>query len=139
MKTFAAFAAGLVFAFGLVVSGMTNPQKVVAFLDVTGSWDPSLALVMVGAIVVHTLGLRLAKGRARPRFAPSFELPAASGTDTRLVLGAALFGIGWGLSGYCPGPSVVSLASRSIPALAFFCAMATGLALTRVFTEKKSE
>ncbi len=118
-----AFVAGLTFAIGLGVSGMTQPAKVIAFLDVTGAWDPSLAFVMLGAIGVHLVFARRAKTAAAPRFAPAFALPLTTGIDRRLLLGAALFGIGWGIAGFCPGPAVVSVVTLAPTALAFVAAM----------------
>jgi len=103
-----AFVAGLLFAVGLGVSGMTQHAKVFRFLDVTGDWDPSLALVMVGAIAVHAATLRLILGRERPLFASRFALPTRTDLEPRLVAGAAVFGVGWGIAGYCPGPAVTA-------------------------------
>jgi uncharacterized protein len=121
-----AFASGLVFALGLGLSGMTRPSKVLGFLDVAGSWDPSLAFVMVGAIGVHLLFVRRARRAASPRMAPRFTWPPEGRIDVRLLAGAALFGIGWGLAGYCPGPSLVALASLGPGVLLFVSAMAAG-------------
>ncbi len=122
----AALGAGFLFGAGLLLAGMTNPAKVLGFLDVTGRWDPSLALVMVGAIGVHTVLLRLILRRPRPLFAPSFQLPRRTRIDAPLVLGAALFGVGWGLGGVCPGPGIVDAASGSVYAVVFTAAMALG-------------
>jgi uncharacterized protein len=126
---FAALASGLIFGAGLLVSGMTQPEKVLAFLDIFGSWDPSLAFVMVGAIGVYFVALRLL---ARPKAALELDgcasVPpsvAPTGIDRKLVLGAVTFGVGWGLGGYCPGPSVVSLASGPEVWL-FFAALLLG-------------
>lgn len=104
-----AFVAGLLFALGLVVSGMTQPSKVIGFLDVFGAWDPSLALVMVGAIAVHLTWLRATRRWSKPVCAPAFQGPSQRSIDARLVTGAATFGVGWGLAGYCPGPALTSL------------------------------
>jgi uncharacterized protein len=101
---------GLIFGLGLLISGMANPAKVQNFLDVAGTFDPSLICVMLGAVVVTFLGYRLAFRRPRPVPAERFSLPTAKDVDGRVVLGAALFGIGWGLSGFCPGPAITSLA-----------------------------
>jgi uncharacterized protein len=119
-------AAGAVFGAGLVVSGMTQPRKVLAFLDVFGRWDASLLLVMAGAIGVHAPLYRLVTRRAQPLFAARFEVPTRRDLDARLWLGAALFGIGWGLSGYCPGPSLVALASGRVGVATFVLAWACG-------------
>lgn len=115
-----AFLAGVVFAIGLGIAGMTQPAKVVGFLDVAGAWDPSLALVMLGAIGVHVWFAR--RGG---------KTPAPGGVDARLLGGAALFGIGWGIAGYCPGPAVVSLVTLSPDVLAFVGAMLAGMLLYR--------
>jgi rhodanese-related sulfurtransferase/uncharacterized membrane protein YedE/YeeE len=123
------FVAGLLFAVGLAVAGMTQPSKVVSFLDFAGRWDPSLAFVMVGAIVAYRAGLRLARARAAPLLRPSFELPVRRGIEPRLVLGAALFGVGWGLGGVCPGPGLTALGSGSAGALVFVAAMSAGMLL----------
>ena len=104
-----ALAAGLLFGAGLVISGMTQPQKVLDFLNPLGQWDASLAFVMVGAIGVHASAYRLIRRRNTPLFAPAFRRPSRSAIDGQLLLGASLFGVGWGLSGYCPGPAIVSL------------------------------
>ncbi|WP_437908663.1 DUF6691 family protein [Sorangium sp. So ce327] len=142
----AAFLAGLLFAVGLGVSGMTQPSRVIGFLDVAGGWDPSLAFVMAGAVSVHFLAYRVLRWRRRgggadaagPARAPRFPLladradvPTRADIDARLVAGAALFGVGWGLAGYCPGPALVSLATGSRAVLAFVAAMAAGMAIER--------
>jgi uncharacterized membrane protein YedE/YeeE len=110
MKTAVAYLVGLLFGLGLCVGGMTDPARVLGFLDLADAWDPSLMFVMAGALVVTALGYRLVFARGRPWLAANFELPTASRIDRRLLLGAALFGIGWGLAGYCPGPALTSLA-----------------------------
>jgi hypothetical protein len=125
----AALASGVLFGVGLAISGMTLPAKVLGFLDVAGDWDPSLALVMAGAITVHFLGARLALGRAAPLFDASFHLPTRRDVDARLVGGAALFGVGWGLAGYCPGPALVSLVTGALPVVVFVATMAAGMIL----------
>ena len=118
------FAAGLLFALGLGLAGMTQPDKIRAFLDVAGAWDPSLAFVMAGAVGVYFVAYRLLRGRA----------PAAPrGIDRRLVAGAILFGVGWGLSGFCPGPALVSVGAGARAALWFVPAMVAGMALYRLF------
>jgi len=127
-----ALVAGGLFALGLVISGMTSPAKVTAFLDVTGAWDPSLAFVMVAAIVVHTPLVRLVRGRRAPLFDTRFHWPTVRGIDPALLAGAAVFGVGWGLSGLCPGPALVSLGSGATPVLVFVGAMTAGLLVTRV-------
>jgi len=127
--TLAAFACGLVFALGLALGGMTQPSKVVGFLDVSGAWDASLAFVMGGALAVHALLRPLVLRRARPLMAGAFSLPAASDVDARLLAGAAIFGIGWGLGGFCPGPALVSLGAGTEAALVVVPAMLIGMVL----------
>lgn len=127
-----AFACGAVFAVGLVIAGMTDPRKVLGFLDVTGgAWDPSLAFVMLGAIGVFLPVHQLSKRRARPLLAPSFCHPEATAIDARLLGGAALFGLGWGASGYCPGPAVASLTRGGTGVLIFVATMLAGLVAVR--------
>jgi uncharacterized protein len=128
----ASFVAGFVFALGLGISGMTQPAKVTAFLDFTGDWDPSLACVMAGAILVHTVLYRLIRRRSSPLFAATFSLPTRTDIDPRLVTGAALFGIGWGLGGFCPGPAMTSLASGHRSVVIFVAAMVAGMYLYRL-------
>ncbi len=124
-----AFFAGVLFAVGLAVAGMTRPGKVVGFLDVTGAWDPSLAFVMVGAIGVYAVGNRIVRRAPAPWLTPRWFVPTRTDLTPRLFAGAALFGAGWAIGGFCPGPAVVSLASMSRDALIFFPAMLTGMAL----------
>ena len=124
---------GALFAVGLVVSGMTQPGKVVHFLDVTGAWDPSLALVMAGALLVHGLVLWGTRGLARPTLDAQFRAPAPGRIDAPLVLGSALFGVGWGLAGYCPGPALVG-AVAGPAALTFTASMLGGMALQQVLS-----
>ncbi len=122
------FVAGVLFALGLGIAGMTQPDKVMGFLDFAGHWDASLMFVMVGAIGVNTLAYHLvAKRRARPVLVDRWHLPTKKDIDRPLVLGAAIFGIGWGLGGYCPGPGLVSIASGSRSALVFVAAMLAGM------------
>ena len=115
--------AGLLFGAGLVVGGMTDPARVQGFLDFTGHWDPTLAFVMGGAVVVHSLAYLVAKRRPAPVFATAFQIPSRKDIDARLLLGAALFGLGWGLGGFCPGPAITSLPSGGVPVLAFVVAL----------------
>lgn len=111
LRLWAALAAGALFGIGLVVSQMTSPAKVLAFLDVAGAWDPSLALVMGAALLVTVPAFRVILGRGRPLLDGSFHLPVKQSLDARLLAGAALFGVGWGLAGFCPGPAVAALGS----------------------------
>jgi uncharacterized membrane protein YedE/YeeE len=131
--TIAAGVAGLVFGVGLLVSGMTQPSKVLGFLDFAGDWDPSLAFVMAGAVFVHALFARLAlRPGGRPVFAETFDLPSRRDIEAPLLAGAALFGIGWGIGGYCPAPALVSLASPSMRTIAFVVAMGAGMLVVRL-------
>jgi len=133
-RNLAALVAGLVFGLGLAVSRMVDPGKVLAFLDVAGRWDPSLALVMAGALGVTLIGYRLVLRRAAPLLADSFGLPTRQDIDARLVGGAALFGVGWGLVGFCPGPAIASLAYGRLSSVLFVAAMLLGMAFYRVAT-----
>ena len=129
MPILSAFIAGLVFGLGLLVSGMSNPAKVLGFLDLGGHWDPSLAFVMVGAIAVATVGFALARRRARSWLDQTLDWPTARGVDRRLVLGGLVFGIGWGLAGFCPGPAIVALGQGREQALIFVASMLVGMGL----------
>lgn len=130
VRVLVAFASGLLFGIGLLVSGMTRPAKVLAFLDPLGAWDPSLALVMAGAVGVYAFAVR---PRRAPLAAPLFSVPPAPRIDRSLLAGAALFGVGWGLGGYCPGPSLVSLPSAGAGVLAFVGSMLFGNFAVGVF------
>ena len=132
MGILANFLLGLLFGIGLIVSGMADPAKVLGFLDPLGRWDPSLAFVMAGAVLVAFVGYRLAFRRGRPLLAPSFQLPTRTYIDQRLVVGAGLFGIGWGLGGFCPGPALVSLGLGSPGVLVFVPAMLLGMWAARL-------
>lgn len=127
------FVSGLVFAIGLAVAGMTQPTKVVAFLDFFGDWDPSLAFVMGGAILVYLPLFRWVRQRDRAFLGTRFYLPTKTDLSPRLLIGAAMFGVGWGLAGFCPGPAIVSAASGLSTALLFFVAMIGGMLLFRAF------
>lgn len=121
------FCSGIVFAIGLGISGMTRPVKVIGFLDFFGAWDASLAFVMVGAIAVYFLAYRLSGHMSSPLLAPDFSLPKRSDLDVKLIVGAAIFGAGWGLGGFCPGPALVSLASGTLPVFIFVISMGIGM------------
>ena len=127
MNFFSAFAAGLVFGVGLILSGMTDPGKVICFLDVAGNWDPSLAFVMGGAILVGFFAFALAHRRAKTFLGGAMHLPHNRDIDKRLVGGSLLFGIGWGLAGFCPGPALVSFASGQEKAAIFVAEMIGGI------------
>ena len=129
MQIVMALVAGLVFGVGLIISGMSNPAKVIGFLDLAGKWDPSLALVMGGAIAVSFIPFQLAGRRSKALLGEPMRLPAARDIDRRLVLGALAFGVGWGLAGYCPGPALASLLSGSTKSVVFVAAMTGGMLL----------
>jgi uncharacterized protein len=122
-----ALLAGLLFGMGLALSGMTQPRKVIAFLDFTGGWDPSLAFVMLAALAVHGLAYRFISGRTAPLFADQFAVPKLRRIDWKLLAGSAVFGIGWGLAGYCPGPAIVSLGSGRGQAIVFVSTLLLGM------------
>lgn len=133
MKTLlTALVSGVLFGAGLAISGMMNPAKVVGFLDLLGNWDPSLAFVMGGALIVAFIGFRLGKSRPAPAFADSFQGISAAGIDGKLIGGAVLFGLGWGISGLCPGPALAALVTGIPDILIFFVAMLGGMLLYRV-------
>ena len=132
MSTLAAFAAGLLFGAGLILGGMTDPGKVIGFLDIAGHWDPSLAFVMGGAVLVGIFAFALARRRASALLGGAMQLPQRRDIDARLVLGSAVFGIGWGLAGFCPGPALVSFASGEGKAAIFVAAMLGGMIIYTV-------
>jgi uncharacterized membrane protein YedE/YeeE len=129
------FAIGLIFGLGLVISGMSNPAKVLNFLDLagmrTGTWDPSLAFVMMGAVAIAFIGFRLVLRQPRPIFGEQFYLPTKSELDPRIVSGPAIFGVGWGLAGLCPGPAFVALGYGTSASILFVIAMFAGMAIAR--------
>lgn len=129
MNLVSAWIAGLLFGVGLFLSGMSNPAKVLGFLDLAGKWDPSLAFVMGGAVMVGLVAFYLARRRTTTFLGGAFHLPSAKHIDRRLVLGNIAFGIGWGLGGFCPGPGLVSMAAGQTKALVFVAAMVAGMAL----------
>lgn len=127
MRVVFALLCGLIFGLGLVVSGMSNPAKVQNFLDIAGQWDPSLAFVMGGAIAVTLPAFALLRQRQKPFFSGTFEFPTPADLDKRLLLGAALFGVGWGLGGLCPGPAVTAISAGHSGILVFVLAMLAGM------------
>ncbi len=129
--------AGLVFGLGLIAAGMTDPAKVLAFLDIAGAWDPSLALVMGGAIAVALLPFAWARRRGRTLEGEPIDWPGARGVDTRLLVGGLLFGVGWGLAGLCPGPAVVALAAGLADVWIFVAAMLAGLLLVDLIDARR--
>lgn len=132
------FLIGLIFGFGLLLSGMSNPQKVIGFLDLAGNWDPSLAFVMGGGVLVALVAFTLAKQRSLAFFGNAIKLPTATQIDKKLVIGSLLFGAGWGLAGFCPGPALVSVGAGYTQALIFVVAMVVGMLLVEVFNAKKA-
>ena len=126
MAGIVAVVTGLLFGAGLAASGMTNPEKVQGFLDLTGVWDPSLMFVMVGAVVVTLISFRFILKLSRPVFSEQFHMPSSTSIDTRLIIGAALFGTGWGLVGYCPGPALAAIAYLNSDVMIFLVAMFVG-------------
>jgi uncharacterized protein len=138
----AAFGIGALFALGLAISGMLKPSKIIGFLDVTGEWDASLAFVMGGAIAVHFVAYRLIRRRSAPLFDTKFHVPTRKDIDLRLVLGAALFGIGWALGGFCPGPGIVAAGGGSLHGVVFLVGMTLGVLLehfvARVFARTRT-
>lgn len=127
------FTIGLIFSAGLMLAGMTDPAKVQNFLDLAGQWDASLAFVMAGAIAVTFIGFKLVLKRKAPVFGGQFHLPTRNDADRRLILGSAIFGVGWGLAGLCPGPAIASLGIGSSASLIFVAAMLAGMAAARQF------
>ena len=138
MKLFIALLSGLLFGVGLILSGMSDPSKVLGFLDLAGSWDPSLAFVMVGAVLVGSLVFPFASKRTQSILGEAMRLPTATQIDRRLVLGGLTFGVGWGLAGYCPGPALASLAQGGMKPLLFFIAMLVGMVLFEVLEHRKT-
>jgi uncharacterized protein len=140
MSVLVQFAIGLVFGLGLVIAGMSDPAKVLNFLDIgaipSGGWDPSLAFVMAGAIAVASIGYTLVLRRPRPIFAERFHLPSATAIDARVVLGPAIFGVGWGLAGFCPGPGFAALTTGGHAAALFVAAMLFGMGAARWLAQR---
>ena len=130
------FLVGLLFGVGLILSGMTNPAKVIGFLDISGAWDPSLMFVMGGAVVVGFFGFRFAKLRRESLFGRVISLNDFKTIDASLVAGAAIFGIGWGLSGFCPGPAIAALGTGEWKAVLFVIAMAAGMYLQALYERR---
>ncbi len=134
MKTISAFIAGAIFSIGLTVSGMSNPENVIGFLDIAGDWNPALMLVLFSAVVVTGIGYRLAWKRTQPLFDEDFFVPTSRILDGRLMTGSAIFGIGWGLVGLCPGPALSSVVSGNSSIYVFIIAMVGGMIMQRNLT-----
>lgn len=139
MRILIALISGTVFGIGLTIADMTNPTKVQNFLDIAGSWDPSLIFVMGGGVIVAFIGFRLIQRRQRPLLARQFYFPTAERIDGRLIGGAALFGIGWGLSGFCPGPAIAGLAWANPQVFIFVAAVAAGAMLVKWLSREDAE
>jgi len=139
MLNFNAFLVGLLFGLGLIISGMTDPAKIIGFLDLTGAWDPSLAFVMVGAILIGAIAFNIAKKRQRSLLGEPMRLSSATELDKGLVIGSLVFGIGWGMSGFCPGPAVVSAAAGQPKAWIFVVSMLAGMALYGVIERRRKD
>ena len=139
MIVLASLLAGLVFGLGLIVSGMANPAKVLGFLDVTGTWDPSLAFVMGGAIAVGVVAFAVAGRRTISLLGTEMRLASAGHIDRRLVAGSVLFGIGWGIAGFCPGPGLVALGMGEVKGLVFVAAMLTGMGVFELLNRHKRQ
>jgi len=137
MKNFLTLISGLLFGFGLLLSGMADPAKVQNFLDLFGTWDPSLAFVMGGAIAVTMPGFWLVIRRNKPFFNDVFHLPSRTDLDPRLITGAAIFGVGWGLGGFCPGPAMTALPLAAEGTLIFVATMLTGMAASKYFLQRR--
>jgi uncharacterized membrane protein YedE/YeeE len=133
MKHLIAFAVGLIFGMGLLISGMTQPDKIFGFLDIFGRWDPSLIFVMGGALAVAAVGFYIAEKRGKSVLGDPLALPAKNEIDPRLLTGAAIFGLGWGLAGICPAPAIVNLGFASAPAYIFAAAMIAGMVAYGIF------
>lgn len=131
------FLSGVIFAIGLGISGMTQPQKVVGFLDIFGNWDPSLMFVMIGAIAVHSISYLTLKREKKPKFDLEYSIPTKTEITKSLILGSFIFGIGWGISGFCPGPGIVSLFSGNLASLYFVVSMTVGILIYRILVKKK--
>ncbi len=135
-RALVAFLCGLLFGAGLIVSQMSNPAKIIGFLDVTGRWDPSLAFVMAGAVGVFALGYRLALRRTAPSLGGKFHLPEKVSMDKALLSGSLLFGLGWGVAGLCPGPAIVGSGFADPRVWVFTAAMIAGMALVRLVRQR---
>jgi uncharacterized membrane protein YedE/YeeE len=142
MPVLVQFVIGLMFGLGLLVSGMSDPAKVLNFLDLggirAGTWDPSLAFVMAGAVAVTFIGYKFVLQRPQPIFAESFHVPGQADVDLRIILGPAIFGVGWGLAGFCPGPALTALGFGAPAAFLFVAAMLAGMALARWIANRPS-
>lgn len=135
--TLASLLAGLIFGFGLIISGMANPEKVLGFLDIAGLWDPSLAFVMAGAIIVGIGAFAIARRRTLSFLGLSMKIPTSSHIDKRLIFGGLSFGVGWGIAGFCPGPGLVALGAGEIKAAVFVVSMVAGMAVFELIERQR--
>ena len=131
-----ALVVGFIFAMGLGISGMTQPQKVIGFLDLFGSWDPSLIFVMLGSILVHSISYKIIRKRASPLFSSQWLVPQKAQITPSLAIGSVIFGVGWGLAGYCPGPALASVASFQLKPFLFVFAMLVGMFIFKILDKK---
>lgn len=136
MGIFTALIAGLVFGIGLVISGMVMPAKVLGFLDLAGAWDPSLGLVMVGAVAAGILAFTLAKRKTKSYLGFTMQLPSSKQIDKKLIFGGLLFGIGWGIAGFCPGPAIVNLGTGQLQFIVFVLALLLGMYINKLFSNR---
>ena len=139
MERITEFAIGLLFGLGLILAGMTDPSKVIGFLDLAGAWDPSLALVMGGAILVGVFAFGAAKRRTSSIFGGAMQLPTSRDIDRRLIGGSVLFGAGWGLAGFCPGPAIVSVGAGQSKAIVFTLAMLLGMVVFEILERRRQQ
>lgn len=135
MQIFVSFVIGLIFGLGLILSGMTNPAKVIGFLDILGDWDPSLVLVMISAIIMNASFFHLTKYRKQSFLGLPLNLPTNKSIDHKLIIGSAIFGVGWGLAGFCPGPSIVSILQSGYQPLVFVISMLVGMLFFELFNK----
>jgi uncharacterized membrane protein YedE/YeeE len=136
MKIVVIYLIGLIFGLGISISGMANPSKVLNFFDIAGTWDPSLAFVMGGAVIVAGIGYQLVFRRSRPVFEPAFNVPTSRVIDTKLVAGSAVFGVGWGIAGFCPGAALPVVGTGRSDVLIFFVALMAGILIARALIQR---
>ena len=138
MRNLSSFLAGLLFGLGLIISGMANPAKILGFLDLTGRWDPSLVFVMIGAVALASIGFFASRRTGKPLLDETRHLPPKKKVDVQLVAGSAIFGVGWGVAGFCPGPVVVAVGAGKFGAVVFFAAMLAGMLAFKVFDTRRN-
>lgn len=136
MRNLLTFLVGILFGTGISLSGMANPAKVINFFDIAGSWDPSLAFVMGGAVIVTFIGYRLVLRRPAPVYEPTFDIPQNRKLDGRLLTGAGIFGVGWGIAGFCPGGALPALGTLNTNVIVFVAALIAGMLLTRMMLDR---